>query len=307
MDLGIQAAAGLPIANTLPASWLGRSDMPLSPPAWAVIPALSNVQLRNLLAQIAYNESAWNYNLIGDDNELGRYQFEVQTLENYGLLAKGSVAAYGSDAVNYRHSWQSTYSPYENYFYNTKSLSGFLKNSSAQEHLAYQYILDLYTACINTGSIQSTDTIQTIAGMIYVAWTLGVGNGPTTSNSNGTGAWAWRYNNVGSGANSFNSGRYAMAILTLVSTGAVPPTTIVTPATVLPNPATTFTTVENMAVGSITTAAGQLVNAGAGKATSLISQADQLPNLNPRNPGEPIIARGIDAATNLSGWATGGG
>ena len=49
-------------------------------------------------------------------------------------------------------------------------------------------------------------------------------------------------------------------------------------------------------------------------------KADQLPNLNPRNPGEPIIASGIingakatfDAsgavdATNLSGWANGGG
>ena len=213
MDLGIQAAAGLPIANTLPASWLGRSDMPLSPPSWATIPALSNVQLRNLLAQIAYNESAWNYNLIGDDNKLGRYQFEVQTLENYGLLAKGSVAAYGSDAVNYRHSWQSTYSPYENYFYNNTNLNSFLTNRVAQEHLAYQYIVDLYTASTNVDSIQDTDLAQTAAGMIYVAWTLGVGGGPTPSNSNGTGAWAWRYNNVGSGTNTFNSGRYAVAVL----------------------------------------------------------------------------------------------
>ena len=137
----------------------------------------------------------------------------MQTLENYGLLAKGSVAAYGSDAVNYRHSWQSTYSPYENYFYNTKSLSGFLKNSSAQEHLAYQCIVDLYTASTNVGTIQDTDLAQTAAGMIYVAWTLGVGAGPTTSNSNGTGAWAWRYNNIGSGVNTFNSGRYAVAVL----------------------------------------------------------------------------------------------
>lgn len=213
MDLGIQAAAGLPIANSLPVSWLGRSDMPLSPPSWATIPALSNVQLRNLLAQIAYNESAWNYKLIGNDNKLGRYQFEVQTLENYGLLAAGSVATYGTDAVNYRHCWQSVYSAYENYFYNTTSLSGFLKNLSAQEHLAYQYIVDLYTASTNVGTIQDSDLAQTTAGMMYAAWTLGVGAGPTTSNSNGTGAWAWRYNNVGSGANTFNSGRYAVAVL----------------------------------------------------------------------------------------------
>lgn len=213
MDLGIHAAAGLPIVNPLPASWLGRADMVSLPPAWALTSPLTSLQLRNLLAQIAYNESAWDYGLIGDDNELGRYQFDAQTLENYGLLATGSVTAYGSDCVNYRHCWKPTYNAYENYFYNITNIKGFLANKTAQEHLAYQLITDIYNTCVNVGTIQSVDNAQTIAGILNVAWTLGVGTGPTPGNPYGTGAWAWRYNNIGAGSNNHNSGRYAIAVL----------------------------------------------------------------------------------------------
>lgn len=218
MDLGILSAAGVPITNPLPASWLGRIDAPPIPPAWANFGTLSSVQLKNLQAQLAYDLSAWDYTLIGNNNELGRYQIQPQTLENYGLLAPGSVGSYGTDAVNYRHCWQPTVvnngqNVYENYFYNIINLRGFLSTSPAQEHLAYQMILDLYTSCTNVGAVQSTDTAETVAGMISVAWTLGTGTGPTPDNTAGTGAWAWRYNNLGDGANSYNSGRYAIAVL----------------------------------------------------------------------------------------------
>jgi hypothetical protein len=178
-----------------------------------MIVTLSGVQLRNLLAQIAYDESAWDYGLIGDDNELGRYQIDVQTLENYGLLAAGSVTAYGNDCINYRHCWQSTYNSYENYFYNITNIKGFLTNKTAQEHLAYQLIFDIYNNCVNVGTIKATDDTQTVAGMLNVAWTLGVGTSPSPSDPNGTGAWAWRHNNIGAGTNNYNSGRYAIAIL----------------------------------------------------------------------------------------------
>ena len=96
------------------------------------------------------------------------------------------------------------------------------------------------------------------------------------------------------------------------------------------NPTAAFATLENMAVGSITTAAGQLVNAGAGKATSLISQAissgvgsvstaigDTLSGLKAdyqswssdiSNGAQATFdASGAVDATNLSGWASGGG
>ena len=97
------------------------------------------------------------------------------------------------------------------------------------------------------------------------------------------------------------------------------------------NPTAAFATLENMAVGSITTAAGQFINAGAGEATSLISQAissgvgsvstavgDTLNQLkadyssitNNISNGAQATFDSVTGAvdqTNLSGWANGGG
>ena len=218
MDLGIQSAAGVPIATPMPKSWLGLTTAPPIPPAWANIKVLTSVQMRNLLAQIAYDQSQWNYALVGTDNRLGRYQFSGQILEAYGLLAPGSTAAYGTSAVTYRHTWKPVYidngiNSYQNYFYNITSLNGFLTSTVAQEHLAYQRLVDIYLTGLDIGAIQTTDSAETVAGMIYVCWTLSVGSAPSISSPQGTGAWAWRYNNIGSGTNSFNSGRYAIAVL----------------------------------------------------------------------------------------------
>jgi len=218
MDAGIISATGIPVISPLPLSWLGRNNAPISPPVWATVGPMSAIQLRNLQGQIAYDLSAWNYALIGVGNKLGRYQFSTQILETYGLLAAGSNAAYSTDCVNYIHSWSPVYvnngiNDYANYFYNVTNLNEFLTNTVAQDHLAYRQIVDLYINCTNIGVIQSTDSVDSIAGLIYVAWTLGVGTGPTIANPTGTGAWAWRYNNIGLGTNSYNSGRYSVVVL----------------------------------------------------------------------------------------------
>ena len=213
MDPGPQAASHIPIANPLPVSWIGIASAPPVPPSWAYILALSSSQISYLQAQIAYDLSGWDYAKVGTNNKLGRYQFSTTLLEEYGLLAPGSNAAYGTDCVNYRHCWRPTYTnnnvnAYQNYFYNSNSRTDFILNRTAQEHLAYQHLVDLYLLGINNGYILTTDPVDTVAGMIYVAWTLGPG-----SAGNGTGAWAWRYHNQGNGIASYNSGRYAVLSL----------------------------------------------------------------------------------------------
>jgi hypothetical protein len=213
MDAGINAAKAMPIPTPLPVSWLGLASAPELPPGWAAIPQLTSLQIRNLQAQIGYDQSRWNYSLVGESNQLGQYQFTTSILESYGILSPGSNAAHGTSCVNYLHCWRPTYisgaqNVYQNYFYNITSLANFLATPVAQDHLAYQRIFDLYNQCVNVGAIQSTDAADVVAGMIYVAWTLGVGN----SNSGG-GAWAWRYTALGSGISSFNSGRYSVVVL----------------------------------------------------------------------------------------------
>jgi hypothetical protein len=218
MDPGIQAASKHAIDNPLPLSWLGRPDMPPALPAYANIEKLSAVQVRNLQAQIGYTQSVWNYKLIGGDNQLGRYQFTTDTLESYGILAAGSNQAYDTDCVNYKNCWRTvtikkTTNGYANYLYDNKTLNDFLSNTSAQEYLAYQVIYDLYNNLSKIEAIQDTDSSDVIAGMISVAWVLGVGTTPTFAHTSGTGAYAWRYHNVGAGEIPYNQGRYTMAVL----------------------------------------------------------------------------------------------
>jgi len=207
MDTGIIQSAGQPVANPLPVIWLKLPTAPLTLPDWAKFGRLSAKEIYNLLAQIGYDQSQWNYYAVGSDNQLGRYQFTAQTLESYGLLLPGSVAAYGSACVNHRQCWTPAYvrsatSSYANYLYSTLSLWDFLSNQAAQDHLAYQVLYDLYVELSKTDGILDADGADVVAGMLSVAWTLGT-----------SGATTWRQTGAGSGIPAFNSGRYAITVL----------------------------------------------------------------------------------------------
>ena len=217
MDIGIQQATGRSISTPLPLSWLGRPDAPMTP-IITDIPQFTVANIKNLQAQIGYDLSQWDYSKIGTDNALGRYQFSTTLLESYGLLAVGSNEHYSTDCVNYRTCWRAVVirknsNSYANYIYNVSSLTDFLSSTASQEHLAYQVILDTYIDLLTINAIQATDTADIIAGMIYVGWTLGVGIRPSAEHITGTGAYAWRYSGIGNGSNAFNSGRYAITIL----------------------------------------------------------------------------------------------
>jgi len=216
-DLGFLQAAGIPVPTPLPVSWLGRADAPFSLPSWATIDLLSADQNRNLLSQIGYDKSTWNYKLIGPQNQLGRYQFSTQVLENYGLLAPGSNKAYGTACVNYQTCWRPVTirntNSYANYIYNITSLNGFLNSPASQDHLAYQILYDTYRSLLSVSAITNADSTDIVAGMLYVGWDLGAGATPTYDNPTGTGAYAWRYSGQGIGVNSFNSGRYSIVML----------------------------------------------------------------------------------------------
>ena len=219
MDYGQQQALQYPIPDSVPLSWLGRTTVPPIPPSWITIDTLTPTQIRNLMAQIAYDASDWDYTTIGGDNELGRYQLGTQTLEDYGLLAAGSNTAYGTNCVNYQHCWRPTAirkntNSYASYISHITSLQQFLLNTLSQEQLAAQIIYDLYNDLLKNGGIVDTDTADVIAGMLYVAWTSGAGLTPDTINPIGTGAYAWRFSGADTDNYSkYNSGRYTVLYL----------------------------------------------------------------------------------------------
>ena len=218
MTTGIQAAAGIAVNNPLPVAWLGRPDAPVTPSDWSSVGQLTATEIKNLQAQIAYDLSSWDYTKIGPNNKLGRYQFSTKTLERYGLLAAGSNDHYGTNCINYQSCWQETTlrkntTSYSNYLQNITKLSEFLSSAIGQEQLADQVIHDLYNNLLANKSILIDDSADVVAGMLYVGWTLGVGTQPKYGAPAGTGAHAWRHHNIGNGAQAFNSGRYAITIL----------------------------------------------------------------------------------------------
>jgi len=217
-DQGIRQSQGVAVTNTLPLSWLGRADAPSGLPTWATIGKLSPNQTKCLVAEIGYDQSLWDYAKVGEDNQVGRYQFSAETLESYGILAPGSVTEYGNDAVNYLHCWtpsmmRSNVNSYLNYMYSSTSLQSFLINTIAQDHLAYKIISDLHIGLKKINAITPDDNAEVAAGMIYVAWNLGVGTGITNTDARGTGAYAWRYSGMGDGGEYYNVGRYAVSVL----------------------------------------------------------------------------------------------
>jgi len=208
MDTGLRQAAGQTVQNPLPAAWINLPTAPVSLPDWAKFGRLSATEIYNLLCQIGYDQSQWNYYAVGAHNQLGRYQITPQTLENYGLLLTGSHKAYGNDSVNHRQCWTPAYvrsstSSYANYLYNSNSSWDFLSNSAAQDHLSYQIIYDLYSELTKNDGILTTDANDVVAGMLSVAWILGAES-----------ALTWRQSGTGTGAiQAYNSGRYAIAVL----------------------------------------------------------------------------------------------
>jgi len=217
-SLGITQAATVSLSGTLPKGRLGLTTAPTAPNQTLAIDRFSTINLRCLAAQIGYNASGWDYTKISSKFLIGSYQVGAQTLENYGFLVPGSAKIYGADAVNRNFNWQpitvrkntSSYSTY-----NTKigSLKDFLSTPGFQDALAYQILHDTYYALYQSNAITDSDPTDVIAGMMYVAWVLGVGSTPTNATPNGTGAWAWRFHNMGNAANYYNLGRYTVTVL----------------------------------------------------------------------------------------------
>ena len=219
MDAGLQQATGQQVSNPLPLSWLQLATSPTRLPDWAKIGSLTSNQVHALQAQIGYDLSAWNYKLVGPNNQLGRYQFSTSTLEQYGLLIAGSNTNYGTSCVNYQFCWapssqtKASFNSSIQYIYNTPNITTFLNSPTAQEHLNYQILNDLYLSLVKINAITPTDTADIVGGMLYVALQIGAGSAPGNNNPTGTGAYAWRYWAIGNAEQYYNSGRYAITFL----------------------------------------------------------------------------------------------
>ena len=200
-DPGPKLAATQPVSKAMPKEALNRDDIPN--PSGGIGP-LSQFQVKCLMAQLAYSESNFNYELVDSTNTyLGRYQLGSYAFLDLKYIKAEYVTQYNTDAVRYPDAWYGTD--------NLNSAESFLGAKGIQEKAMYTLLKQNFDALSKKSNdkygISPDDDLCTVAGMLAVAHLLGPG-----------GARQWRLTATGdsravSAAAYYNRGRYAIDVL----------------------------------------------------------------------------------------------
>ena len=199
LDPGPAEAQSRPVDNPMPKDWVLRPDAP-NPPGG--IGPLSQWQVKCVMAQMAYSESRFDYQIKERNrgNYLGRYQIGAAVLTQYDYIYDEYFSQYKTLAVRYPDAWTG--------IDNIRNQDDFLANEAAQEKLMYTLMSSNYRTLLGNKGIKDGDDLCTVAGMLCVAQLLGA-----------TGAKNWRYSAQGKDANGssgtiyYNRGRYAIDIV----------------------------------------------------------------------------------------------
>jgi hypothetical protein len=197
-DPGPKLAATQPGTKLMPKDTLNRDDI-ASPPGG--IGPLSQFQVKCLMAQLAYSESNFSYDLVDSTSTyIGRYQLGAYALQDVKYIKPEYVAKYNTSAIRYPDAWYGTDS--------ITSSDAFLAAKGTQEKIMYTLLKQNYEALIKKSNdkygIDPNDDLCTVAGMLAVSLLLGPG-----------GARTWRLTGGGdvratSAAAYYNRGRYAI-------------------------------------------------------------------------------------------------
>jgi hypothetical protein len=201
LDKGPTDALTKSVRKPADKSYMSRDDNPT--PSSGVGP-LDTTQVKALKTQIALSESGYNYGATeaARGNYLGKYQIgaAVLTGQDQGYIKPDAYAKYGTAAVNYPSSWTGKDG--------ITSKESFLANPSVQEASMDRLLQSNYKTLSKIGAVNSSDSTDTVAGMLSTSHLLGAG-GAKTWRRTGAGADA---NNT-SGTSYFNMGRYAVNVL----------------------------------------------------------------------------------------------
>lgn len=198
LDPGPASAASQNVSNGMPKEWIGKPDCPN--PSSGIGP-LSTYHVKCLMAQIAFNESRWDYKVSNQFNFVGRYQFGAPALADCGYIKPDYVKQYGGNkCLNITSSWTNKDG--------IGSIEDYKSTPSAQENAMFELMNRNYKTLVRIGGIKPDDDLCTIAGLIQVAHLLGAGGAKNWRNSGGG-----QDANGTTGATYFNRGRYAIDVL----------------------------------------------------------------------------------------------
>lgn len=243
---GITAASGKSVTKQAPAELMKRSNAPKTGASIdsvgtkgtsTFIPGLDPAQFAALMTQIAYSESdfAADYN---GGTRIGRYAANAIILTEYGYIKPDYLRKYKLEAVTQRGAWTGKDG--------VESIDDFKLNIAAQDYCMENFIKDSfnYLKSSSPKGLEYEDSVCTVAGMIYVAYSFRDWDAEVGSAVSGMCQLAtkWRRENVGTNAqgktpiDSYNEGRYAIDILSVSGfekTETAPSTVGVVPEDVL--------------------------------------------------------------------------
>lgn len=207
IDQGLKTAANRPIESAAPRSDLLRSDVPIGfviNSKKTGILGLSKFEIKCILLELAYISS--NYDTekwIGDTVDTaafyGRYQTSRELLKRYNYIDAESNTWTGKDGI----------------FVATE----FLSSAGFQDSIMKKFLEEAYDALILNGGVRVGDSIDTVAGMLMVAYQF------SNYDDYALKASLWRLNGVESDSQKrpgyiyYNAGRYAVVTLAADTNG----------------------------------------------------------------------------------------
>jgi hypothetical protein len=162
-----------------------------APRASQAIGSMSVEKMSSVLIGIAHTETRGDTGRDGSDylqinpntRQLGRYQHSPQVLEDLGYIKPGSLAFYGTDAVDRGDVWTSK-ARSEGVTHGRE----YLESPGTQEKVQMEYMNLAHKTMIASGVITNTSPPEHVAGMLAVAQAVGPTNAIKWARGDSSGA-----------------------------------------------------------------------------------------------------------------------
>jgi hypothetical protein len=212
-NVGISQAGNGSITNKCPTDWLARPTSFKAPQAISTTaPVLTQLYSTNMIAELGYFESQWNYgNVSSDGTHVGKYMVDAQYLATAGYIKPDSITQYGNLTLSKTESWTNKDK--------IGSQSDFIKNTQVQDTLQDTEFNSNYAKLIANQGIYTSDDICTAAGMLFVAHKYRSADLAAEWRKNGKvkspPTWV---GTAGTAEEYYNHGRYAIDVLSATTT-----------------------------------------------------------------------------------------
>jgi len=150
---------------------------------------LKSQDLKAIFAALGSELSNNNYNKIGDNGEIGKYQFTASMLIDLGYVKRPAGGIITNTILDNSSIW--------NNLNGIKSKADFLSNTAEQETAMFSNTQNNYDVLVRLGKIKETDDYKVVGGLIASAHVMGAKNADKLDKKDIAGQRAEKYFTIG--------------------------------------------------------------------------------------------------------------